>query len=69
MKLMQFEDLVVNLDNVTHIEVRPVISGSKPQKCNTVIHFVSGEVKVINTPYKEVYKRLYKLTTGASVSN
>ena len=69
MKLMQFEGLVLNLDNVTHIEVGPVISGSKPEKWSTVIHFVSGGVKVINTSYKEVCKRLYKLNTGAYVNN
>ena len=62
MKLMQFDGLVVNVDNVTHIEVCD-------EDVSTVIHFVSGEYRVVQSPYREVYKRLYKLTTGASVSN
>ena len=61
MKMMQFDDLVINVDNVTHIEVCE-------EDVSTVIHFVSGDMRVIQTPYKTVYTRLYKMFMGASIS-
>ena len=59
MTILQFENLSVFVEHVVLVE-------ECEEKKSTVIHLVSGIVRVVDVPYKEVLKRMYSRTTGAT---
>lgn len=58
--MIQFDNIAFFLAHITMIEVCE-------EEVSTVIHLTSGDPRVVQVPYKEVLKRLYKLGTGATI--
>ena len=58
--MIQFDNLSIFINHITIVE-------ECEENVSTVIHVISGDQRVVQVPYKEVLKRLYKLRTGATV--
>lgn len=58
--MIQFDNLSVFINHITIVE-------ECEKDVSTVIHVVSGDQRVVRVPYKEVLKRLYKYSTGATL--
>lgn len=58
---------MIQFDNIAFFVAHITLVEACEEDTSTVIHLTSGDLRVVQVPYKEVLKRLYKLRTGATM--